>query len=145
MSARLCLAFPQVGLLIDLACGLFCERCCLLFVWFRLGHWLWRCIPKRAEIWYTLVFGMLGITPVTVRMFNYYTLEIADRDNHPSYLSTLSLAMSAPPFFLSVFFGWLVDQVSFEFVFLLVVACMLTGWVLTFWLKEPRMESAKGV
>ena len=101
--------------------------------------------PEAGRIWYTLVFGMLGITPVTVRMFNYYTLEIADRDNHPSYLSTLSLAMSAPPFFLSVFFGWLVDRVSFEFVFLLVVACLLTGWVLTFWLKEPRMEGTNRV
>lgn len=94
--------------------------------------------PEAGKIWYTLVFGMLGITPVTMRMFNYYTLEIADRSNHPRYLSTLSLAMAAPPFFLSVFFGWLVDKVSFEFVFVMVVVCMLAGWVLTFWLQEPR-------
>ena len=99
--------------------------------------------PEAGKIWYTLVFGMLGITPVTIRMFNYYTLEIADRGNHPRYLSTLSLAMAAPPFFLSVFFGWLVERVSFEFVFLMVVVCMLTGWGLTFWLKEPRAESTK--
>ena len=83
--------------------------------------------PEAGKIWYTLVFGMLGITPVTMRMFNY--------------LSTLSLAMAVPPFFLSVFFGWLVDEVSFEFVFLLVVVCLLVGWVLTFWLQEPRDEN----
>ena len=96
--------------------------------------------PEAGKVWYTLVFGMLGIMPVTIRMFNYYTLEIADRGNHPRYLSTLSLAMSVPPFFLSVFFGWLVDRVGFEIVFSIVVACMLVGWVLTFWLKEPRAE-----
>ena len=49
--------------------------------------------------------------------------------------------MAVPPFFLSVFFGWLVDEVSFEFVFLLVVVCLLVGWVLTFWLQEPRDEN----
>ena len=97
--------------------------------------------PEAGKIWYTLVFGMLGITPVTMRMFNYYTLEITDSANHPKYLSTLSLAMAVPPFFLSVFFGWLVDEVSFEFVFLLVVVCLLVGWVLTFWLQEPRDEN----
>ena len=94
--------------------------------------------PEAGKIWYTLIFGMLGITPVTMRIFNYYTLEIAERGDHPRYLSTLSLAMAAPPFFLSVLFGWLVDKVSFEFVFVLVVVCMLVGWVLTFWLQEPR-------
>ena len=99
--------------------------------------------PEAGKIWYTLVFGMLGITPVTMRMFNYYTLEITDSANHPKYLSTLSLAMAAPPFFLSVFFGWLVDQVSFEFVFLLVVMCLLVGWVLTFWLQEPREKDGR--
>jgi len=99
--------------------------------------------PEAGKFWYTLVFGMLGGTPVAMRMFNYYTLEIADRDKHPGYLSTLSLAIAAPPFFLSVFIGWLVGRVGFEFVFLMVVACMLTGWVLTFWLKEPRQADAK--
>ena len=108
-----------------------------------LGALVLAMYPEAGKIWYTLVFGMLGVTPVTMRMFNYYTLEIAERDNHPRYLSTLNLAMSAPPFFLSVFFGWLVDRVSFEFVFVMVVVCMLVGWVLTFWLKEPRKEGAK--
>jgi MFS family permease len=98
-------------------------------------------MPEAGQAAYTLVFGLLGITPVTMRIFNYYTLEISDRDDHPRYLSTLSLAMAAPPFFCSTIMGALVDRISFEFVFILVTACMLTGWILTFWLVEPRHHS----
>lgn len=95
-------------------------------------------MPQADQIWYTLVFGLLGMTPVTMRIFNYYTLEISDRADHPRYLSTLSLAMAAPPFFFSMPMGALVDSISFEFVFLLITGCMLVGWLLTFWLVEPR-------
>jgi MFS family permease len=95
-------------------------------------------MPDAGRIWYTMVFGLLGITPVAMRIFNYYTLEISDRSDHPRYLSTLSLAMAAPPFFFSTLMGALIDKVSFEFVFVLVTGCMLVGWLLTFWLNEPR-------
>ena len=88
--------------------------------------------------WFTLVFGMLGLTPVTMRMFNYYTLEVADRVDHPRYLSTMSIAMAIPPILFSSLFGAMVDWISFEFVFGLVTCFVLIGWVLTLFLEEPR-------
>ena len=91
--------------------------------------------------WFSIVFGLLGLTPVTMRMFNYYTLEASQRTEHPAYLSTMSIAMSVPPILLGSLTGALVDWVSFEFVFIVVTAFMLFGWVLTFFLIEPRHES----
>ena len=94
--------------------------------------------PDAGLEWFTGVFFLLGITPVTMRIFNYYALEISVREDHPRYLSTLSLAMALPPILLSSFFGALVDWAGFEFVFVMVTCCMFAGWVLTFWLREPR-------
>lgn len=87
---------------------------------------------------FIVVFGVLGLTPIMMRMLNNYTLEISDRHDHPKYLSTLSLAMAIPPICLSPFFGWLIDRTGFAPVFLVVVACVLCGWLMTFRLEEPR-------
>jgi MFS-type transporter involved in bile tolerance (Atg22 family) len=87
---------------------------------------------------FTIVFCLLGLTPITFRILNNYTLEVTDASQHPIYLSTLSLVMAGPAILTSSFFGALVDWVSFEFVFGIVIACIFCGWLLTFRLEEPR-------
>jgi MFS family permease len=91
--------------------------------------------------WFSTVFLLLGLAPVTVRTLNNYTLEICGPADRPRYLSTLGLCMAAPPMLLSVLMGWLVDLVSFEFVFLVGATCLFAGWLITFGLSEPRGEA----
>ena len=92
--------------------------------------------------WFTVVFGLLGLTPVAMRFLNNYTLEIVSRDEHPRYLSTLAFAIAAPPILLSPLVGALIDSVGFELIFAIVTGCVFTGWLLTFTLAEPRKSSA---
>lgn len=88
--------------------------------------------------WFNAVFLLLGMAPVTVRTLNNYTLEICAPADRPRYLSSLGLCVAAPPMLLSVLMGWLVDLISFEFVFWIGTACLFVGWLLTFRLIEPR-------
>jgi len=88
--------------------------------------------------WFTAVFLLLGLAPVTIRTLNNYTLEICGPADRPRYLSALGLCMAAPPMLLSVLMGWLVDLISFEFVFLVGTTCLFIGWLITFGLIEPR-------
>ncbi len=90
-----------------------------------------------AASWYWMVFAMIGLTPIVFRTLANYTLELSSHDDHPRYLSTLSLCI-AVPFFFSPLVGWLVDVTSFEAVMFCGAALILTGAVLTFWLHEPR-------
>ncbi len=90
------------------------------------------------ENWYTVVFLLMGLTPIVIRTLNNYTLEIAGHDDHPRYLSTLGLCVAAPPLLLSVFVGLLVDWFSFELVFCIGASCIVLGWLTTFRLVEPR-------
>ena len=92
--------------------------------------------------WFTVVFGLLGLTPVAMRFLNNYTLEIASRDEHPRYLSTLAFAIAAPPILLSPLIGALIDSVGFELIFAIVTGCVFTGWLLAFTLAEPRSLSS---
>ena len=87
---------------------------------------------------FTAVFCLLGLTPVTMRILNNYTLEVTGNRDHPRYLSTLSIAMAVPPTLLSPLFGALIDWVGFEFVFAIVVMCVFCGWLLAFRIEEPR-------
>lgn len=86
---------------------------------------------------YFLVFLLVGLTPVTVRTINNYTLEVCGPAHHPRYLSTVGLCMAVPLFF-SPLAGWLVDLISFEAVFIFVGAMVFAGWLLAFRLEEPR-------
>ena len=95
-------------------------------------------LGDAGQPWFTAVFLLLGLTPVTFRILNNYTLEVTEKISHPRYLSTLSLAMAGPAILTSSFFGAMVDWVSFEFVFAIVVICVFVGWLLTFTLEEPR-------
>jgi len=86
---------------------------------------------------YHAVFLMLGLTPVVLRTFQDYTLEMVEAEDRPRYLSTLSLCI-AFPMFLSPVAGYCLDVFGFEIVFLTLAAIILVGWLLTFRLGEPR-------
>lgn len=90
-----------------------------------------------ARRWYWLVFAPLGLTPVTLKTLVNYTLELAARDEHPRYLSTISLCVLAP-FLASPLVGWLVDLTSYEFVLLGGAGVIMVSGIMTMWLVEPR-------
>ena len=84
-----------------------------------------------------LVFIPLGISPLVLRTLLNYALEICQPEEHPRYLSTVSLGL-ALPFLLSPAVGWLVDAAGFEVVFITTVAFILLSGLMTFGLDEPR-------
>ena len=92
-----------------------------------------------ASSWFGLVFLLVGMTPVAIRTFHNFALELAPRAEHPRYLSTLNVCMSAP-LLLSPLVGKLVDGYGFSVVFLAVTGLVLGSWGLTFGLHEPRAE-----
>ncbi len=88
---------------------------------------------------YSLVFVLIGLTPVGIKVLNNYTLEVAPAAEHPRYLSTLSLCMAAPiP--ASPLLGWLIGRLGFEAVFLTITGIVLAGWLTSFTLVEPRHD-----
>ena len=97
-------------------------------------------IENVSTGWFTAVFCLLGLTPVVMRYMRNYTLEVCSGKDHPRYLSTLGVAMAAPPIILSPLMGALVDWISFEFVFGIVIVCIFIGWLLTFRIQEPRHD-----
>ncbi len=86
---------------------------------------------------YFLVFILVGLTPVTIRTLYNFALELCQPADHPRYLSTLSICMSAP-IFLSPLVGLLIGVIGFAPVFLVISGIVLLGWLLTFGLNEPR-------
>ncbi len=100
-------------------------------------------IENASEHWFLIVFGLLGLTPVTMRTFNNYTLEMAERQHQPRYLSILSLLMAGPAIVASVAVGLLIDYFGYELTFILVTACQIGGFLMTFWLVEPRHKGRK--
>lgn len=108
-----------------------------------MALWLAR-MQDVGQMWFTIVFCLLGLTPVTMRILNNYTLEVTSNSEHPRYLSTLSLAMAVPPILLSPLFGAMIDWVGFEFVFSIVVLCVFCGWLLAFRIDEPRRRNPVG-
>jgi len=86
---------------------------------------------------FSLVFVLIGLTPVAQKTFNNYTLEIAPPSEHPRYLSTQNLCMAAP-LFLSPLAGYLVGVVGFFTVSLCITGLLFLGWLLSFTLVEPR-------
>jgi hypothetical protein len=93
--------------------------------------------------YYFLVFGCVGATPVTIRLFQHYCLELAPRKIQPHYLSTLNLMMAVPAILTSTLLGALLDTVGFAPVFLVVVGCLALGWFLAKDLIEPRKVNRK--
>ncbi|MGY8767848.1 MAG: MFS transporter [Pirellulales bacterium] len=94
-------------------------------------------LGSAAANWFNLLFLCLGVVPITFRTFTNYTLETANKSEHPRYLATLSLCIAAPVIF-SPLVGWLIDLTSFELMFSLIAAIVFAGWLVTFTLEEPR-------
>ena len=90
--------------------------------------------------WFLLVFALLGLSPVMLRSFSNYTLEIAARQKQPIYLSTMSVCMAVPVLATSLLVGLMVELIGFEITFLAVVVAIFLGWILTFRLKQPRHQ-----
>lgn len=93
--------------------------------------------PGTWEPLYNLVFLLVGMSPVMIRALSDYTLEVSPKEDHPQYLGTMNLCISAP-ILLSVPAGWLMDRLGFEPVFVAVAVLLAIGWLCTFGLSEPR-------
>jgi MFS family permease len=95
-------------------------------------------LASLPNIGFSLIFLLLGLTPISMRVFQNYTLEIVPRPQQPIYLSTLGACMAFPVVAFSIPVGWVVDVAGFEPVFWLVIVILLISWVMTFGLSEPR-------
>ena len=100
---------------------------------------------SNPEVGLYFVFFLLGSMPVTIRLFNNYTLEISNRDQQPIYLSTLGAFTALPVVLISTIVGIMVDLVGFESVFAVVGSIVFVGWTLTFRLKEPRLQAGSNI
>jgi hypothetical protein len=87
------------------------------------------------------IFLLLGLSPVGMRTFSNYVLELGRSEDHPRYLSTLKLCM-AVPFLLSPLLGYLIHLIGFTPVFVGVTLTVLVAGALTFTLDEPRHDGA---
>ncbi|MCA9248255.1 MAG: MFS transporter [Planctomycetales bacterium] len=85
-----------------------------------------------------LSFAQLGLTPVTLKLLANYTLEICERQEHPLYVSTVSLCVALPVMLLSPGIGWLISQIGFEIVFLVGSGVIFSGGIMASRLIEPR-------
>lgn len=94
--------------------------------------------PELGRQWYWLVFATTGMTPVTIKLLSNYTLEIAIREHHPRYVSTIGMCLAVPVMLLSPLVGWLVGAIGYEPVFLCGAIVLLVGGTMTFWMVEPR-------
>ncbi|MCA9090728.1 MAG: MFS transporter [Planctomycetaceae bacterium] len=91
----------------------------------------------RGWFWITYVF--LGLTPVTMRTISNYTLELVPREQHPRYLSTMTVCYTLP-FVISPLFGSLLDVVPYQYPFLAISGVILLSALLTFRMAEPRHD-----
>lgn len=87
--------------------------------------------------WFWIAYVFLGLVPVTMKTFINYTLELTTPENHPRYVSTMSVCF-AIPFVLSPVIGWLIDRLGFVPIFALIFGSMSAGFLLTFRMSEPR-------
>jgi hypothetical protein len=97
---------------------------------------------ELGQKFFWIVFAPLGMTPIGIRMFHNYTLEISPLAEHPRYISTVNLCL-ALPICVSPLMGWLIDAAGFTAVFSGGCGLLLLCGVLTFWLDEPRFQPAE--
>lgn len=95
---------------------------------------------EAAGAWYNLVFVLVGLTPVTFRTLQNYTLEICEPADHSRYLSALGLSM-ASTLVLSPVLALIMEIAGFQVIFIGVTMLIASGWAVTFWLSEPRQAS----
>ena len=94
---------------------------------------------ESAKPLFLSVFVIVGLTPITMRVFANFTLELAEKKDQPRLLGILSLCMAGPAILTSTLLGLTVDLFGFEPVFILVIICLLCSWWTTIaYLQEPR-------
>lgn len=97
--------------------------------------------PAQGARWFVFVFVGVGFTPVVLRVYTNYLLEVMPRAEHPRALAISQLcsvlALAASPAL-----GAAVDGVGFGPVFAGVSLLMGVGGALTFGLSEPRHARA---
>lgn len=97
--------------------------------------------------WYWFVFLLLGMSPVTMRTINNYTLELVGPELHPLYLSTMRVCFLIP-FLFSPIAGGVLDlfadrpYVGACWLFGSVSGLIALAGVLTFRMAEPRRTAA---
>lgn len=109
-----------------------------------LAIWL-----SHSEDWtrsyYFVVFLLVGVTPVTIRVLNNFTLELAPEDSHPQFLSALSLCIAAPVILFSQIIGLILPILGFQTIFIGISIVILAGWSLTFSAEDPRRRLTTAV
>jgi MFS family permease len=100
-------------------------------------------LPIRQKL-FACVFLLVGFTPIVIRILGNYSMELTRSENHPRYLSTLSLSMALPVMCFSPLAGWLVDKLGFRAVFLSIVGVLICGWLVVFSIREPRNDQEHG-
>lgn len=98
-------------------------------------------LPGGRDLFW-LPFLLLGLTPMALKTFCNYTLELTDESQHARYLGTLKVCM-AVPFILSPLLGLLVDFIGvesggFDVVFLGAAVCLAGSVLMSFRIAEPR-------
>ncbi|WP_197452162.1 MFS transporter [Rosistilla carotiformis] len=92
---------------------------------------------------FPIVFVLVGLTPVLLRLFMNYTLEVAPSDKHPSYLAAISVATGLPVL-CSPVVGMMIDRIGFSPVFMMISLCGVAAWWISGRLEEPRCSDPHG-
>jgi len=97
--------------------------------------------PELGRELFALVFIGVGLTPIGMRLTGNYILELAPESDHPRYLS-IAQVCTAAVITSSPLFGWGVDVLGYEAVFIAVTGMLLAGGAMTFSLAEPRQQNS---
>lgn len=92
---------------------------------------------SQTRLLFNAVFFCVGVTPVVLRTFQNFALELSEPADHPRYLSTIGLVIAAP-IVLSPLAGLMVDRLGHPIVFVMIAIAVLLGWFATFGMHEPR-------
>ena len=102
-----------------------------------LAIWLSQSVDWTLN-YYLLVFLLVGVTPITIRVLNNFALELAPSHEHPQFLSALSLCIAAPVIIFSQFIGLLLPILGYYPIFVGISGIVFVGWLLTFFVTDPR-------
>jgi MFS family permease len=96
-------------------------------------------LPHAVAVeWFWGVYALLGLNPISLKLFTNYALELAPRPaDHARYVSIVGGALAAP-FVLSPLVGAAVDVLGFRPVFVVGAAVIALGAVIGLRLPEPR-------
>jgi hypothetical protein len=113
----------------------------LFALWFTAPEFQGR--PEMSSYW--VVFVVLGMSPVSMRTINNYTLELVPTEMHPLYLSTMRVCFLVP-FVFAPAAGWLLDMfpsdphLGARWLFCAVSVLIGMAGLLTFRMVEPRHQ-----